>query len=1131
MSSARISTTNSTTVNLLASQSFFGTKDIVGEFTKCGVSVFADQTIALTVTQSQNGVNADKVDVYIITASTSAPPFTEFASPRISVEMSHKYVTITARNTSATTATTFCRIETQVYNEGFLTHTHDNVKLFGTTADGVHKAVLTNADGALIVSGGGGGDASQWATFPAVANVDLDEYDITNVNNISADIVATDILKGYKNSPLGSILVQNNLDMDGKSITGANFLSANTLTSPNNTDLSITSSQVLSLYSVDNISIQTESLDKDPNTLEFSNLGNLTFSEGEQNINNLLGVTHSQGFTLTQNGGGVITFEDGTTMATAGGGGSGGNFSTPSTVDLDMDSHKIINITQLGGVGAHYNPIIVNNDITFAGTPEFGSASQMTNLEYLYGNVDNGLTITNVATVSTGNLATDLLIISPTVILSENLRFNNDATIQTTAYQNPFQTQLDLNGNSVIRTQQIFGDNDMIFTAGMTNTSESSTLSLTNNGYAVAGTYSQLFLKPTGVELNTGDITASTDFKATLDTAGVFSAPKFKVTALEGTEGLDMNTTGIINAIQINSAPATNINIDGIDADSQVVINANTSGIGGTSTLSVAPAGIFLNTLITGTEDTATASFLPQSGTFIAPFFEAQGLQLTGAPFQKGSISAPLVNNVDTITFSDLTGQTTAYTGNDVKTITSTDGSVVITTPSANTVNLSVPTPQGITSNTFFVNDNVNNINDVLPLMGTGDIAIISAGTFGQATDITWNVAQTGLSGSVAPAPLSFLTTANASRFTVTATQVRIANIKFQLPVFLSGSNCVVDNCDFDSAITIGTNVTGFITLNNCEFGNTPVITVASTFTNILYFINCNFGGATLTLSQASASQVIFNNCAGFTTYPANGTYVGINVLSAGSAQLSTTTMKSVTSGGTIKFLSNIDMDGNSTINCNNIGGRTGDPVTFTNGLELQTGGGAFNMRSNTLFNVGTMTQILSGSSTVTTQGSATATRFLQTVTIPSFTGGASATYVYNDLGTLSLKNVTLTTGGIVTFPDATTQNTAYTNLDVQTITNTDGMLTITAPTTHGVTIQSAMKKGTATLTGSGGSPQGSYFISDTTVTANCVCVATYADAPPNNGVLSAIVTAGSGILIQSHLVSDVSPFFYMYFI
>lgn len=944
-----------------------------------------------------------------------------------------------------------------------------------------------------IQAGGGGGNASQWATFPAVANVDLDEYDITNVNNISADIVATDILKGYKNSPLGSILVQNNLDMDGKSITGANFLSANTLTSPNNTDLSITSSQVLSLYSVDNISIQTESLDKDPNTLEFSNLGNLTFSEGQQNINNLLGVTTSKEFTLTQGGGGVITFEDGTTMATAGGGGGGGNFSTPSNQDLDMDSHKIINITQLGGVGAHYNPIIVNNDIQFAGTPEFGSASQMTNLEYLYGNVDNGLTITNVATVSTGSLASDLLLISPTVILSGDLKFNNDATIQTTAYQNPFQTTLDLNGNSITRTQQIFGDNDLIFTAGMTNTSESSTLSLTNNGYAVAGTYSQLFLKPTGVELNTGDITAETDFKAILDQTGVFTAPKFKVAEEIIGGGLDMNKSVIINVSNINSAPATNINISGIDVDSQVVINANTSGIGGTSTLSVAPAGIFLNTLITGTEDTATASFLPQSGTFSAPFFEAQGFQPTGAPFQKGSINTPYVQGVDTIFFSDLTGQTTAYTGNDVKTITSTDGSVTITTPSANTVNLSVPAPQGITSNTFYVNDNVNNINDVIPLMGNGDIAIVSAGSFGQASDITWNVAQSGLSGSVAPLPLSFLTTANASRFTVTASQVRVANIKFQLPVFLSGNSCTVDNCDFDSALTIGTGVTTYITINNCEFAGTQTITVASTFTNVCYFINCNFLGSTFSLLNPSASQVIFSNCAGFTAYPANATYVGINTLSAGTAQMNADTIKSVVAGGNVKYASQINMDGNNIINVNNISGRTGDPPSFTQSFEVATGAGNIQMRGNGIASCGTISQLIQGVTLNTLSSSTAGSRNLWTVTVPPFVSGASATFVYNDLGVFSTKSVTLTTAGQITYPDTTTQN-------------------------------SGLIKGTATLVG------GLHTITDARVTEGAICVVSYADSSPVGGVLCSKVTTGQ-IIIESKLITDTSPVFYMYFI
>ena len=150
MSSARISSLNSTVGNLKAGQSFFGTKDVVGEFTKCAVSVFCDQEISLLVTQSQNGVSADKLDVYDIPASVAPSPFTEFSSPQISVELSHKYFWISARNATAT-ATTFCRIETQVYNGGFKTHTHDTVRIWGQMADGTAKPILVDNDGKVII--------------------------------------------------------------------------------------------------------------------------------------------------------------------------------------------------------------------------------------------------------------------------------------------------------------------------------------------------------------------------------------------------------------------------------------------------------------------------------------------------------------------------------------------------------------------------------------------------------------------------------------------------------------------------------------------------------------------------------------------------------------------------------------------------------------------------------------------------------------------------------------------------------------------------------------------------------------------------------------------------------------------
>jgi len=896
------------------------------------------------------------------------------------------------------------------------------------------------------IESGGGGDASLWANYPAVDNVNMANKSLIDVNTISGQDTKQLVIDG--------------------------------------TNIYITADQ--------NLILRTAVDTPTPNNIEYSLLGNLTFYEGEQNINNLLGVTHSQGFTLTQNGGGVITFEDGTTMSSAGS--SGGNFSTPSNQDLDMNTHKIIGITELTGVGEYNNPIIVNNDITFSGNPTYGGNATIENVSYINGNINDSLTITNVGQITSYNATTNILMNTENVQIGQNLYFVQDATTQNSAYQNPFQTQLDLNGQNIIRTTNIFGNESISISAGMDAT-ESRTLSLTNNGNPNAGAVSKLFLKPTGVELNTSATPISTSYTAKLDTAGVFSAPQFKVSETVVEYGLDMNGNKIINTTELNSGTYNALVIDSspITNDGTIRIQNNYE-VGGANTT---PASIFymsadgitLQNYANGRSGSFKSVNFDMDGTFRAPQFKTIGL-LTGVGLD---LSDSSISGASSIKFANLSVQDTAYTGNDVKTITSTDGSVTITTPSANTVNLSVPTPQGITSNTFYINDNVNNVNDVLPLMGNGDIAIMSAGTFGQSTDITWNVSQSGISGSVAPLPLSFLTTANASRFTVTASQVRVANIKFQLPVFLSGNSCTVDNCDFDSALTIGTGVTSYITINNCEFAGTQTITVASTFTNICYFVNCNFLGSTFSLLNPSSSQVIFNNCAGFTTYPANATYVGINVLSAGTAQLSTNTMKSVVVGGNITYASQINMDGNNIINVNNISGRTGDPPSFTQSFEVATGAGAIQMRGNGIATCGTITQLLQGTTLVSLTPSQASSRNNWTVSIPFFGGGGSASFAMNDLGVFSTKSVTLTTGGVITYPDTTTQS-------------------------------SGLVKGSGTLVA------GLLTIADARVTTGAICVATYADSSPVGGVLCAKVTAGQ-IIIESKLITDVSPVFYMYFI
>ena len=204
-------------------------------------------------------------------------------------------------------------------------------------------------------------------------------------------------------------------------------------------------------------------------------------------------------------------------------------------------------------------------------------------------------------------------------------------------------------------------------------------------------------------------------------------------------------------------------------------------------------------------------------------------------------------------------------------------------------------------------------------------------------------------------------------------------------------------------------------------------------------------------------------------------------------------TIKSVVAGGNVKYASQINMDGNNIINVNTISGRTGDPPSFTQSFEVATGAGNIQMRSNGIASCGTISQVIQGVTLNTLSSSTAGSRNLFTVTVPPFVSGASATFVMNDLGTLSLKNVTLTTDGVITYPDTTTQN-------------------------------SGLIKGTATLVA------GLYTITDARVTAGAICVVSYADSSPVGGVLCAKVTAGQ-IVIESKLITDTSPVFFMYFI
>jgi hypothetical protein len=150
--SSRDSGENSNTLNLSANQTFSGKPTDVSGFTKCGVSVLCDQEITLFIYQSMTGTIVDKVDTYVVPAVIKpTQPYTEFTPQKRAVEMNYRFVWITAKNANET-ATTYCRIQTQLYNAGFLEAEHDRVEIWGKTAGEVKKPILVDDAGKLMTS-------------------------------------------------------------------------------------------------------------------------------------------------------------------------------------------------------------------------------------------------------------------------------------------------------------------------------------------------------------------------------------------------------------------------------------------------------------------------------------------------------------------------------------------------------------------------------------------------------------------------------------------------------------------------------------------------------------------------------------------------------------------------------------------------------------------------------------------------------------------------------------------------------------------------------------------------------------------------------------------------------------------
>ena len=218
-----------------------------------------------------------------------------------------------------------------------------------------------------------------------------------------------------------------------------------------------------------------------------------------------------------------------------------------------------------------------------------------------------------------------------------------------------------------------------------------------------------------------------------------------------------------------------------------------------------------------------------------------------------------------------------------------------------------------LTTHSIYVNENISTIQSAVDSATAPDTIYISSGSYNETVNITnkTNIALINNSANIS----TICEILNGLNITGTSENIRLSNLS------IKGSTCLLNgvgrnvysNCVFTGTvstplnITIGDGTSQYMTFSNCGFNQYCNITVPLTFTNVIYFIDCNWGGASLTLNQQLAQQVIINNTANLVSFPAKATYVGINVLSTGVINSTTTNINNsgkITAGESLSYVS-----------------------------------------------------------------------------------------------------------------------------------------------------------------------------------------------------------------------------------
>lgn len=199
------------------------------------------------------------------------------------------------------------------------------------------------------------------------------------------------------------------------------------------------------------------------------------------------------------------------------------------------------------------------------------------------------------------------------------------------------------------------------------------------------------------------------------------------------------------------------------------------------------------------------------------------------------------------------------------------------------TLDAFLPKSGALYVNSYYVNDNVNDIQTVVDSIGAsqGNVIYMGAGSYGLPVPLTiTQMNNCAIVGPVVGGPSVICELANGRGMTLSGTAGRLRISSLQIEGLLSLGCAAATNNYFQSVqaiggITVAASNSANYFFYDCEVVGT--ITVPSTYLGTLFFTRCNFAGATFAFSNASPLNVVMAQCVNVPTRPANVLFTSIN--------------------------------------------------------------------------------------------------------------------------------------------------------------------------------------------------------------------------------------------------------------